>query len=200
MDFLKNLGSSIASGASSIFNTLKNVGSSIGSYLSNQTASAIGAFTGPLSPTQQTYNPAPKPPLQIYEVKDTPQGEVAYGQNNPNVVVGGKTYYNAQGGANTDFNTFMAGGIRPSTTVTPVSAPKTQNQLQPDAFGRISTREIGTPYIDAKGNLIVPKVGFSGVTGQGGAGLSSVAPQGQQGDVVGALLGPRDRGLRLPLR
>lgn len=83
-------------------------------------------------------------------------------------------------------------GYRPSTYIPPEGiAPTsigkpTANKM--DEFGRVSSQDAGIPYYTLQGNLIIPKTGFSGMSGQGGGGMAVSTPMmknGMQGDPGG---------------
>lgn len=180
---------------SNLWNSITGAVSSVGNYVGNQTASAINAFTGPLSPTQETYNPANTKPVNQTPL---PPGARPLSDSNPNVnqtylpnatVNGmpaatgtqfGTVVYNPGGtintlgtvGANSSLN-----GVRPSTYV-PVpnsssSSGSSSSSAPTDQYGRTSNKDVGGQYMDVSGHLITPKVAFSGVSGQGGAGFTN---------------------------
>lgn len=67
--------------------------------------------------------------------------------------------------------------VRPSTT----STTKTVKPVV-DEYGRVSTKAQGEQYKDAKGNLVTPKTGFSGLGGSGSSsGFSFNPTQGMTG-------------------
>ena len=186
MNFLSNLWSGLKSGLSSA-----------GQYLSNQTASAIGTFTGPLSPTQQKYgNPkvdtssmsAEKKKQfgiqdgpQFYEVKDSPLGQIAVNTND-----GSFQSYSEQGGATgpTYFNQTPEQVYGNQQAMNKIYRPSTYSSSStPDNSTRKSTKAEGEPYYNAQGFLIIPDKGFSGISGQGGSGFapSMASATGAQG-------------------
>lgn len=114
---------------SKIKGVVSKVLNTIGSYAGSSVASATNALriTGPLNPSP--YSPkSTNGPLQIYETKSTPQGDVSYGKNNPDIILGGITYYNAQGGGNAAYNTLAAGGINSGK-------PNTYSSISPNTIG-----------------------------------------------------------------
>lgn len=95
---IKSIGSKVVSGVKSIF----------GGGSSN---AASAGMVFPLSPGASIAPKAPAAtPLQIYQTKTTPLGDVSYGKNNSDVIIDGKTYYGAQSGSNTDYNNLISGG------------------------------------------------------------------------------------------
>lgn len=177
----------------SAINTLKSGGS--GNFpTTNQTNVPLGVLMAEQNKpnVNQTYNPN----AQI-------GGKPAYiGEDGKAIVYG-------QGGKIDDFATLSAnsgslnskgqnvpsnyqpyssntvGGVRPSSYSAP--APTSTNQTwKPtvDSSGRQSNSQQGQQYVDAKGNVVTPKQGFSGLSGGGGEGFY-LASQGMQGDPGG---------------
>lgn len=121
-----------------------------------------------------------RPEVEYYEDRDD---GFSYGTNNGNIIKRnrdgspGTTYYNAQGGQNPAYNDMVR--LRSSTSTKKNKVKAGSGQV--DQYGRTSTREMGNPYIDASGKLVIPKTSFSGTTGSGGSGYTTVPSQGQSG-------------------
>lgn len=174
---------------SNLWGGIKNIFSSIGNSI-DQSASAAQAVAQS-GPNMSYYTP-PVDPLANFRQNQSfiPNMSTPYGQGAVNNQ-GQTVVYNSNGSQNV-FGTVAAnsgsidtgGNIRPSTYVptsspSPVSAPWAPPV---DQYGRASSRSEGTPFMDANGNYIVPKVGFSGLSGEGGGGFSLSVPQtGTQG-------------------
>lgn len=110
----------------SILSSIKSAASKVASTVKSAASTALGVLRGGTLQTATALNSlktktTPKP-LQIYE--GTPNDAV--GKNNSDVIIGGKTYYNAQGGNNTDYNSLTTGGVKspPATlSASPFSSP-----------------------------------------------------------------------------
>ncbi len=181
MNLLSNLWSGIKSVGSSISSGL----SSVGQYLGDQTAAAFNSLGGgPGAPGNQVgpnMSYAPPQPANPWEYAPQqnqslmPNMSTPYGPGATNAQ--GQTVIYGQGGQMNPLASIMAnsgsiasdGSYRPST-YTPPPAAKTNPT---DEFGRTSNRDVGTPFINEQGKLIVPKTGFAGLTGFGGSGMSS---------------------------
>lgn len=168
MNFLSNLWSGIKNTASKLVANASTVGG-------KNAASAGMAF--PLMPgtTLSGRNQTPIPNQTVIPTA-TDRGGVG---------TGGVSVNNIAFKATQNQAAITASTMRPSTytepggmTPMPAGGPKWTPPV--DEYGRVSSKQSGVPYFDAKGNYVVPQTGHSGVSG-GGASLMSVAPTGAQG-------------------
>jgi len=182
MDFLKNL-------ASGVYNTVNKIGSTIGGVVSGvksslpaSVSSAFGTNNLPsASSTAQFIAGQGLPGINMTAIPNitTPQGAGYADPNRNQIFITNPNTGMLDFGATSQAN--LTGNIRPAVS-SPITGQTTTNRT--DQFGRTSTREQGNPYYVGD-NLIVPNSGFSGLTGSGGVGFSSVPQSGMQGESGG---------------
>lgn len=184
---------------SNLWNSITGAVSSVGNLAKSQVANVTDALnlTGPLNPSP--YAPKTDPTktgtLEFYQKQSdgTAVGAGAYNRetgqyttNNQVISNGGTTYANQQvyndAQAQTALLTNAAYGVRPSTYVSAGGASGSWS-APTDSQGRTSSKDVGNPYMDVSGHLITPKVAFSGVSGQGGAGFTNANSTPMTGQV-----------------
>lgn len=211
MSFLSN----IWEGVKSVGSAIKDGIGGLNSYLGNQTASAINSLKSGGAGNFPETNQTPAPLGTLLAERNKPDVNMTYMPNaNINgqpAYVGpdGKAIVYGEGGKINDMATMMAnsgslnsqgqnvpnsyvpnssnvaGGIRPSTYSAPAAPEKPKWVAPTDEYGRAASKDQGFAYYDAKGNYIVPKTGFGGLSGGGGEGFTMTPPTGMQGEPGG---------------
>lgn len=184
---IRNLFGKVKNAVTSVRDSLQNWNAKVSSTMGKQTASASMAFplnpgvsivkqAGGLSTLKPTQTIAPN--MTVAPTRTSPGGpgvnNVAY--NSPALQV---QQQQAGTRATNEYN------LRSSTYVQPTDGgtkTKTVNWTPPiDRYGRISTASQGEAFQDATGKWVVPPVNHSGLTGDGGTGLTSAPPGGASG-------------------